>query len=136
MPEPELDLDFIQNGQITIATIVHAKMLDATNVRSFGDKAIAHIESNPNTKLLVNFEHIQYMSSAGLTELLRMNEALKPSGHVVHLFGLNKDIYNVFRITNLHTVFTIHTTDTLDEAAQEFNNAPNEPETLQPGTEH
>lgn len=139
MSETSLDLEFTSIGSVTIATIVNAKMLDATNVLSFGEIAIDYAQTHENVNLLVNFEHIQYMSSAGLTELLRINDALKPQGGTVHLWGLNKDIYNVFRITNLDTLFIIHTSTTLDAAVAEFSTtldsgSPTEPEAIQPGT--
>lgn len=79
------------------------------------------------------------MSSAGLTELLRINEVLKPRNRVVHLCGLNKDIYNVFRITNLDSIFVIHESDSTEDAAAEFNasvgpDVSSAPEAVQPGT--
>lgn len=139
MSDKALNLEFTSNGSITIATIVNAKMLDATNVVSFGKMAVDHVQAHEEVNLLVSFEHIRYMSSAGLTELLRINEILKPRQRRVHLWGLNKDIHNVFRITSLDTVFTIHSSDSLDAAIAEFSatldsGVPTEPEAIRPGT--
>ena len=139
MSENTLNLDFEQTGAVTVATIVNAKTLDATNVISFGQIAIEHVQAHEGIHILINFEHIQYMSSAGLTELLRINDALSSKENTVHLWGLNKDIHNVFRITNLDTIFVIHETDTLDAAIAECNarldsGSPADTEAVQPGT--
>lgn len=139
MSENALNLDFESKGSITVATIVNAKLLDATNVVSFRAMALDHVQAHEEINLLINFEHIQYMSSAGLTELLRINEVLKPRNRVVHLCGLNKDIYNVFRITNLDSIFVIHESDSTEDAAAEFNasvgpDVSSAPEAVQPGT--
>ncbi|MFP6581788.1 MAG: STAS domain-containing protein [Candidatus Hydrogenedentota bacterium] len=128
MSEISLELEFNTHDGITVGTITHTQMLDGTNVASFGAQALAYVEEHPNPKLIINFENINYMSSAGLTELLRINEALKPDGEPVHLWGLNNDIYNVFRITNLDKMFTIHNDDTIDSACSSFK------ETVQPGS--
>ena len=138
MSDNSLTLEFDSHDSATVATITNATMLDATNVISFGRQATDYIKEHSCTNMLINFEQIQYMSSAGLTELLRVNEALKPQHGAVHLYGLNNDIYNVFRITNLDTIFIIHTTDTLDLAIAKLGEASNssstEPEAIQPGT--
>lgn len=138
MTDNSLALDFTPHDTATVATITNATMLDATNVVSFGQQAIKYVKENSCINILINFEHIQYMSSAGLTELLRINEVLKPQQGSVHLYGLNKDIHNVFRITNLDSIFVIHTTDTINLAIAEFcgtsDSSPTEPEAIQPGT--
>lgn len=128
MSEESLKLEFSKQDGITVGTITHTQMLDGTNVASFGAQALAYVEEHPDLKLMINFENINYMSSAGLTELLKINDALKTDGRPVHLWGLNKDIDNVFRITNLDKMFTIHNEDTIDLACSSFK------ETVQPGT--
>lgn len=133
MPNTPLELEFTINNEVTVATIAKAKMLDATNVVSFGELALEYVQAHQGLKLLVNFQNVQYMSSAGLTELLRINEAMKPQHTAVHLCGLNDDISNVFRITNLDKVFVIHATDSVEDAAAEFN-ATLPSETIQPGS--
>jgi anti-anti-sigma factor len=138
MLDNSLTLEFESHGLATVANITNATMLDTTNVISFGRQAIDYINDHSCANMLINFEQIQYMSSAGLTELLRINEALKPQHGAVHLFGINSDIFNVFRITNLDTVFVIHTTDTIDLAIEELGgaskNSPTEPKAIQPET--
>lgn len=111
---------FEQRGPITIGTVHSTEMLDGMNVNDFGNELLTYVEANPGSHLLVDFESVRYMSSAGLTELLRINEALKKSNGSVRLCGLSKDIRKVFQITNLEKLFVIHEGDHVANAAKRF----------------
>ena len=129
MSDTSLTVEFDSSDSITVGTITNTTMLDGTNVATFSEQALSYVTENPGLNLLINFENIQYMSSAGLTELLRINEALKPQKTSVHLWGLNSDIQNVFRITNLDQLFVIHCDDSLDQACTCYR------DTVQTGTD-
>ena len=116
MEEQTIHVDFSIEGDITVATITQSSMLDATNSTRFGTQVIDYLKSHEGIQLIVNFEHVNYMSSAGLTELLRINEALQAWGTTVRLWGLNCDIHNVFCITHLDKLFVILKADSLDQA--------------------
>ena len=60
------------------------------------------------------------MSSAALTELLRVNEALRNAGGSVRLCGLSTNIRKVFQITNLEKLFVIHEGDNVGMALKRF----------------
>ena len=129
MVEKSIAVEFSPSDSVTVATIIHSTLLDATNGTQFGDRVLAYLKNHSGIQLLLNFEQVNYMSSAGLTELLRINEALQAWGASVHLCGLNCDIHNVFCITNLDKLFAIHTTDSVDEAIAQCCGA-------SPGSEH
>ena len=75
--KPTSQLNFEVRGNITVGTIQASNMFDAMNVTEFGNEAIEYLKEKPGTKLLLNFESVDYMSSAALTELLRINEEVK-----------------------------------------------------------
>lgn len=55
----------------------------------------------------INFEDLEYISSAGLGSLLHFYTRLKSDGHSVKLKNLNKHVREVFRYSKLDGVFTI-----------------------------
>jgi anti-anti-sigma factor len=55
----------------------------------------------------INFENLEYISSAGLGSLLHFYTRLKSTGHSVQLKNLNKHVREVFRYSKLDGVFTI-----------------------------
>ena len=116
-------LSFDERGTITVGTISDANMLDAMNVTEFGNEVLAFVKGKDGVHLLLNFANVDYMSSAALTELLRINENLGQANGSVRLTGLTSDIRKVFQITNLEKLFVIHDDDTVDEAVNRFERA-------------
>ncbi len=101
-------LSFEERKGITVGRVQTASVLDAMNVARFGAEVLACIQRKPGLHLLLDFEKVDYLSSAVLTELLRVNEAVKAAKGTLRLCGLNKDIQKVFEITNLDKMFTIY----------------------------
>ncbi|MFP4172360.1 MAG: STAS domain-containing protein [Candidatus Hydrogenedentota bacterium] len=101
-------VDFEKHGAISVATIRATRVLDAVNVNEFGREILDYIEKHPETHMLINFCHVHYLSSAVLTELLRIKDALEGAKGSLRLCSVNKDIRRVFEITNLDKVFVIY----------------------------
>lgn len=118
--KPTSQLNFEVRGNITVGTIQASNMFDAMNVTEFGNEAIQYLKENPGTKLLLNFESVDYMSSAALTELLRINEEVKKTDGSVRLCSLTPDIRKVFEITNLEKLFVIHGDDSVESALKRY----------------
>ena len=116
-------LSFDERGAITVGTISDANMLDAMDVTEGGNEVLAVGKGKDGVQLLLNFANVDYMSSAALTELLRINENLQKANGSVRLTGLTKDIRKVFQITNLEKLFVIHDDDSVDVAVSRFERA-------------
>lgn len=106
----ETMLNVETEGRITVATIVSASVLDALNVTEFGEAAGSYLAEHKGANLLLDFSQVNYLSSAVLTELLRLKDAAEAEGGALRLCGLNDDIRTIFEITNLNKVFTIYKT--------------------------
>lgn len=109
---------FEEHPPITVGLILSTSVLDALNVTQFGNQVLAYIHGRNAIKLLMNFERVNYLSSAVLTELLRINEAVQESQGQLRLCALNSDIRKVFEITNLDRIFVIYGAP--DEAEERF----------------
>jgi anti-anti-sigma factor len=99
---------FEQHDEITVGTVYASSVLDAMNVNLFGKEVLEHVRDKRGIRLLLDFHKVEYLSSAVLTELLRISQACKENGGDVRLCSLNKDIRKVFEITNLDKMFTIY----------------------------
>ena len=69
-------------------------------------------------KLLVNFEKLDYISSAGLRILLATAKKLKASAGDLKICGLNETVQEVFDISGFATILSV--TKTEDEALGAF----------------
>lgn len=104
-------VDFSEEGRLSIGTVRTSSVLSAINVAEFGNEVVAYIESRPGINLILNFEHVDYLSSAVLTELLRINKAIEEAKGQLRLCSVSKVIMEVFQITNLDKMFTIYHDD-------------------------
>ncbi|GMW02936.1 MAG: hypothetical protein AMXMBFR84_40720 [Candidatus Hydrogenedentota bacterium] len=118
MDKPQPIVEFSERGVITIGDIQAASVLDALNVDQFGKEVLAHVHANPGINLLLNFEKVEYLSSAVLTELIRINQACTETGGHVRLCALNSNVKKVFEITNLDKFFVVY--DEAEGAVKRF----------------
>jgi len=104
-------VDFVEEGKIVVGTIRTTSVLSAINVAEFGNEVVAYIMAHPGINLLLSFENVDYLSSAVLTELLRINKAIQEVQGQLRLCGVSKVILEIFQITNLDKMFAIYHDD-------------------------
>ncbi len=121
----ELNIDFDRFGEIYVGTLRGPDKLDAFTCDRFGELLAAHLAEHAATPLLLNFSHINYLSSAALRELIRARTALQEVGSTLRCCGLGPDTRLVFEITNLDKEFACDEEWQIRvrEAADRFNAA-------------
>lgn len=60
-----------------------------------------------NTTCLINFEKLEYISSAGLGVLLMTQKRLKENGEQIKLKGMNKHVREIFKYAGFDMIFEI-----------------------------
>ena len=111
---------FEEQGSITVGVIHATRVLDAVNVTEFGLRLLEYVEQHAGIHLLLSFQHVNYLSSAALTELLRVNEAVQKTGGSVRLCALGPEIASVFQITNLDKLFVVEPGESVEHALQRY----------------
>ena len=106
---------------MTVGTLGAGTSLNAEGSKDFGDDVIAYISAHPGVRLLLNFQNITYLSSAALSELLRINDTAKTEKSAVQLCGLSKEIHKVFEITKLADVFHIDPDEEIEKTIMRLN---------------
>lgn len=121
-PKSEVPITFNDTESVVvIATVGADASLDAEGSKSFGDAVIGYIKGHPGVKLLINFQNITYLSSAALSELLRINDAAAKAGGAIQLCGLSKEIHKVFEITQLSKVFKVNPGEPVEKTIVRLN---------------
>jgi anti-sigma B factor antagonist len=64
------------------------------------------VASRHMQRIVLDFEEVQYMSSAALGKLIELTKRLRPTGKLI-LVNVQPDLLEVFRITRLDSVFDI-----------------------------
>src|SRR5262249_9470266 len=75
---------------------------------------LARLKDDPPNQIIVDLTDVNYFGSAFITFLLRCHEILKQRDSELSLAGVNKQIRELLRTTNLDTLWALY--DTANEA--------------------
>jgi len=106
---------------ITQIEFIDRNILDEANIQAISDEISGIIEQASNPHLLINFANVDHLSSAALGALITINNKANEKSGKLRLANIDPQIYEVFVITRLNKLFSIH--ETLNDAMEHFNKA-------------
>lgn len=118
MDKPSSHLKIKRQESVSVVEFADRKILEELSIQEIGEELNRLVESEPRIKLLLNFKNVDHLSSAALGMLITLNNKVKDQSGTLKLSDINRQIYEVFKITRLNKVFTIH--DTADQALAGF----------------
>ena len=95
-------------GDVTVVGFVDKRILDEQNIQIIADQLFGLVDDHQCRKLLLNFENVEYMSSAALGKLITLHKKLTGVKGKLALCGISPQIFEVFAITKLDKIFKIH----------------------------
>ena len=101
------NIEYKRFGEVTLADVYESRAVTVSKDTELSDNVIAYLRENPQSHLLMNFSDVDYISSARLSDLLRINDVIRREGGSLRLTGLSTEIKKVFAMTKLDTVFQI-----------------------------
>ncbi|MBL4809648.1 MAG: STAS domain-containing protein [Phycisphaerales bacterium] len=107
--------------EITQIEFIDRNILDEANIQAISDEISEIIEQASNPNLLINFANVDHLSSAALGALITINNKTNEKNGKLRLANIDPQIYEVFVITRLNKLFSIH--ETLNDAMEQFNKA-------------
>jgi len=84
--------------------------IDAITAPEF-EKGLTALMAGGDYTLVLNFTHLEYISSAGLRSILSTAKQLKAKGGKMLFFGLQGPVKDVFKISGFGSIFTIFETE-------------------------
>ena len=96
-----------RQGDVMIASFMHSKLLDETNIHAIGVELLALVDQNKGLKLIIDFTTVTYLSSAVLGKLMAIHKGVSATKGILVLCGITPNILEVFKITKLDKLFTI-----------------------------
>jgi anti-sigma B factor antagonist len=106
-------IDVSKVGDVTVVKFVDKKILDETGIQELGAELFSLIEHDNRRSILLNFESVDFLSSAALGKLITLDRKMKTAQGRLKMCSIRPEILEVFQITKLNKVFDIHG----DEAA-------------------
>ena len=96
-----------------------SKIIDEKSVAEIGKKLDRLASAGPSSRLLLNFENVDQLSSSALGMLITLNRGMKMKGGVLKLCGIHPQVFQVFSITRLDRMFEIFSDE--EQALASFN---------------
>lgn len=118
MEQPSSHLRIRKGDGVSIVEFADRKILEELSIQEIGEELDQLVESENGIKLLLNFKNVDHLSSAALGMLITLNKKIKDKSGMLKLSDINRQIFEVFRITKLNRVFDIH--DTAEQALAGF----------------
>ncbi|MCC6357549.1 MAG: STAS domain-containing protein [Phycisphaerales bacterium] len=119
MDQPSTHLRIKRANGISMVEFADRKILEELSIQEIGEELDRIVESEPGIRLLLNFRNVDHLSSAALGMLITLRKKVENQNGDLKLSDINKQIFEVFKITRLNKMFDIH--DTADQAVAQFN---------------
>lgn len=121
MEQPSSHLKIKRAGSISVVEFADRKILEELSIQEIGSELRGLVESEPGPRLLLNFQNVDHLASAALGMLITLQKKVQEQNGALKLSNINRQIFQVFKITRLNRVFDIH--DTADKAMESFARA-------------
>lgn len=92
---------------VLVVTFSDAKILDEAKIQQIGKELIECVAKTPDSKLLLDFTGVSFMSSAMIGKLVLVHKKCKTSDIKMKVCNISDNVMEVFKITRLHKVFDI-----------------------------
>lgn len=96
--------------QVADVTVVHflvKRILDEPTIQAIAEQLFSLVETDGKRKLLLNFDNVEYMSSAALGKLINLHKKLTSLQGKLAMCNVIPQIFEVFAITKLDKIFKI-----------------------------
>lgn len=100
-------LEVVDVKGVTVVRFLERRILDELSIQEIGDELFGLVEQQGKSKILLDFQDVDFLSSAALGKLITMDKKVKNHGGQLMLCGIHPEIYKVFEITRLCEVFEI-----------------------------
>jgi anti-anti-sigma factor len=95
-------------GEVRLIIIDEARLLDGATIDQCYRDIIAVLDKTEESNVLLHFGRVNFMSSAALGILVRINKKCKEYEIALKLCNISAEIGQVFKITGLNKVFEIY----------------------------
>lgn len=96
-----------ESGPVTVVTFADSKIIDEEEIQELGQELYDLVDREDRKKIVLNFSHVEFLSSAALGKLIKFESKVAHHGAELYLTNIRPEIYEVFAITKLTKLFKI-----------------------------
>jgi anti-sigma B factor antagonist len=98
---------------VTLVSIVDVDLLAEDVIMEVGEQLFRLVDEQGETKLVISFRDVRYMSSAMVGQLVKLHKKVVKAGGRMILCGFSPTIREVFRISHLDRLLEIQENEQL-----------------------
>jgi anti-sigma B factor antagonist len=102
-------IDVSKTGDVSVVKFLDRKILDEAAIQELGAELFGLVEVDNRKTILLDFEGVEFLSSAALGKLITFDRKLKTAKGRLKMCGVAPGILEVFQVTKLNKVFDIRT---------------------------
>ena len=95
------------NDGVLLAYFQDVRIIDESRITSLGQELTELINNPENTKIILNFHNVSFMSSAMIGKLVLFGKKCKTAKVALRLSNINENVEEVFNLMKLGKVFAI-----------------------------
>ena len=103
---------------VTVVEFIDRKILDDVQIQEIGQEFHDLVELEKKQNILLNFSHVEFLSSSALGKLISLDKQVKQRDGHLKMSNIRPEIMEVFAITRLNKLFDIK--DDVPDALQAF----------------
>ena len=111
-------LRITRDAGIARVEFVDRNILDEANIQAIHDEIATLIDAEETPRILISFSNVDHLSSAALGTLITIHHKIRNRSGELRLANIDPQIQEVFSITKLDRIFTIH--EDVDDAMKAF----------------
>lgn len=108
MAEQRARINIEKNGDVTIVYFQDTGILDEQNINRIATELFELVDNSVKIKLCLNFQKVEYLSSAVLGKLVALQKKVSAAKGRLHLCCIRESILKVFQVTKLDKLFKIY----------------------------
>ena len=116
MSEQPKSLKITRLNTVTIVGFRDSSILDAITTQRVGRELYELVDSGNHGKIVLDFEHVRFLSSQTLGVLLTLRRKADKAGVTIALAAIRPELRRVFDISSLDKLFSFH--DSVPKAAE------------------
>jgi anti-sigma B factor antagonist len=105
--EQKPKLKIREQGKVRIVEFEDRKILEDLVINQIGAQLSELIDSGSEPRLVLDFKHVEHLSSAALGVLITVDKQVAQREGKLALANIQPQIFEVFRITRLNKLFNI-----------------------------
>jgi anti-sigma B factor antagonist len=94
-------------GDVTVVRFMDRKILDEPTMQAVREPLFQLVDQLGRRKVLIDFRHVEYLSSAFLGTLITLNKKIHEAGGQLALSNLDPQLQEVFQLTRLDKLLKI-----------------------------